>query len=141
MIRWARRTSEDHKNRWRFWRNDIGDYMQRWILSTPWGTVRLHHILRSDNAQSLHDHPWDFYSFLLTGGYLEVTPEGERWWPRFSVVHHKAEDLHRLIVARPLWTLVVTGPLRRKWGFQTDTGWVYWRDAFALWAGTTTETP
>lgn len=138
VTRWAKQSGEDRTG-FRAYRNDIGDYMQRWILQTRWGTLRLHRILRSDNAEALHDHPWDFWSLLLSGGYLEVTPAGERWCPRFSLVRRQAEDLHRLVLTRPVWTLVWTGPLRRKWGFQTETGWVYWRDAFAQWAGTTTD--
>lgn len=51
-----------------------GSYMRRFILRTPWGTVRLHNILRSDADRHLHDHPFDFVSFLLNGGYRETTP-------------------------------------------------------------------
>jgi hypothetical protein len=46
-----------------------GSYMRRYIFRTPWFTLRLHHILRSDDDRHLHDHPFDFTSFLLTGGY------------------------------------------------------------------------
>jgi hypothetical protein len=113
-----------------FWgANHIGTYMARWYVQTPWFTIRLHHILRSDNAVSFHDHPWDFTSFLLSGGYTEVTPTGTRWWPRFSVIRRRAEDLHRLVLTRPVWTLVLTGPRRREWGFEIDGQWVHWQDA------------
>jgi len=110
-IRWAKQSGEDAVGKWCLYRNDIGDYMQRWILQTPWGTFRLHHILRSDEARALHDHPWDFTSILLTGGYDEILPraDGSEYCvhhPRWSVVRHAAEDQHRLIVHRPVWTLV-----------------------------------
>lgn len=49
-------------------------YMRRWILHTPFGDLRLHHILRSDHDRDLHDHPFDFWTFLLTGGYTEWLP-------------------------------------------------------------------
>jgi hypothetical protein len=109
------------------------------------GTVRLHNIRRSDRDRHPHDHPWDFWSLLLTGSYVETRMGGfdgsdgvingrpVPWVdrllvPRWSLVRRRAEDLHKLTVAAPLWTLVWTGPRRRDWGFQTEAGWVYWRD-------------
>jgi hypothetical protein len=121
-------------------------YMLRYILQTPWGTLRLHNIRRSDRDRHLHDHPWDFTSFLLTGGYTEELPGSRRvrislahggvaWkdepnrrvWPWLSVVRHAASDLHKLHLTAPVWTLVWTGPRIRDWGFQTEDGWVCWR--------------
>jgi len=136
--------SKARRRRWWPYADHLGDYMERWILDLgPLGTIRLHHILRSDEARALHDHPWDFWSFLLTGGYIEVTrhPLGhpgwiaERYRPRFSIVRRRAEDLHRLVLDEPVWTLVWSGPRRREWGFMLPTGWIHWKDAQALWAG------
>jgi hypothetical protein len=133
--------------RFRAYRSDLAGYMERWILQTPWGTLRVHHILRSDDDRALHDHPWAFWSLLLTGGYKEIvgislkdwqrmnpdapTPidggdiERHTYWPRFSLVRRKAEDAHRLeLTSGPVWTLVWTGPFKRQWGFHTDDGWV-----------------
>lgn len=125
------------RRRWWPYADHLGDYMERWILDLgPLGTIRLHHILRSDEARALHDHPWDFWSLLLTGGYLEVTERGSRWWPRWSLVRRRAEDLHRLVVDRPVWTLVWSGPRRREWGFLVPgEGWLHWREAQKYWAG------
>jgi hypothetical protein len=108
-------------------------YMLRWILKLPWGSVRLHKICRSDvGLRALgdvpHDHPFDFVSLLLTGGYVEERFEDgvcrRLPWPRGSIVWRRAEDLHRLVLERPVWTIVVTGPNRRRWGFETPAGWV-----------------
>lgn len=130
--------------RWALYSHHLGTYMRRWIWKTPWGTLRLHNILRSDDDRHLHDHPFDFTSFLLSGGYTEETPRGEhpkggfawqpgfdrkdprerRWWPRFSIVRKRAEQCHRLILDRPLWTFVVSGLKRRSWGFHTEKGWI-----------------
>lgn len=123
----------------------LGDYMRRWILRTPWFTLRLHNILKSDEGRDFHDHPFSFVSLILRGGYMEHRPgcNGRRfvgWWLRGSadvplcgcqryypgsVVRRRAEDLHRLeLFGRPAWTLVVTGPYRRTWGFKTTAGWI-----------------
>lgn len=123
--------------RWAVYADHLGGYMRRWIIRTPFGDLRLHHILSSDRDGDLHDHPFDFTSLLLTGGYVEHTPQGSRFWPRFSVVRKKAEDAHRLELVFPIWTLVFTRGYRRKWGFHTEKGWVYWRDyvSDAAWHG------
>jgi hypothetical protein len=113
------------------YRSDIHDYMERWIVRTPWFMVRLHHILRSDRGVDLHDHPFDFVSVILRGGYTEVhggSCPGIASYRAGSVLFRRAEDLHRLVLDRPAWTVVFTGPVRRTWGFSTPTGWVDWRE-------------
>ena len=58
----------------------IGDppFLWRWNLMYRKGfTVKLHRFLRSDPARDLHDHPWDFVSIILWGGYYEETESGE----------------------------------------------------------------
>lgn len=47
------------------------EYMRRWIFSCPWFTIRLHHILDSDYGLP-HNHPWNFVSLVLKGGYTEA---------------------------------------------------------------------
>lgn len=146
--------SDEH--RWRIGRDVIGTdastiYMRRWFFWCPWFGIRVHQILRSDADRHLHDHPWDFASLLLTGGYTEIVlrddvgPDtaqklaamgdvrlmAQRTWGRWSLVRHKAEDLHRLLLARPIWTLVFTGPKRKSWGFLTEDGMVPWHEYLA----------
>lgn len=113
----------------RIYRHDIGDYMHRWLVLTPLGGVRLHHILRSDAGRDLHDHPWDFVSLLLHGQYTEIREAGSagQVYGAGSILFRKAETCHRLVLDAPVWTLVLCGPLRREWGFRTGTGWVNWR--------------
>lgn len=117
--------------RWRLWkfefRSDLiaHDYMRRWCLLTPWFMIRVHHILRSDSREHLHDHPMDFISVILWGGYTEHTPHGQQKFTPGDVVVKKAEDLHALELLRSsAWTLVFAGPVWRDWGFQTEDGWI-----------------
>ena len=116
---------------------DHDPYMKRFkIIDTPLFAIRVHRILRSDADRHLHDHPWSFVSFVLRGGYLEYAPHGcgipgccqRREVIAPWVVFHRAADLHRLRLSRPALTLVFCGPRRREWGFQTESGWVPWRD-------------
>lgn len=131
----------------------IADYMDRWVIATPWGTVRIHRINRSDEDRALHDHPWGFCSLILWGSYVEVLPadhdaarlcdkppvlvqgpliQRRRGW--LSIAFRRAIDAHRIIIDRPVWTFVITGRKCRQWGFHTERGWVYWREAEEHWA-------
>ena len=119
--------------------NAVGDpYMVRYrLFKSKWFGIYLHHILRSDEDHECHDHPWDFTSLILVGGYLEIqryevdyTKYGKRNM-RFCrpgrIVRHKAEDAHRLVLDRPAWTLVKVSGKKRQWGFYTDEGWMPFR--------------
>lgn len=94
--------------------------------------LTLHNTLRSD-IDGLHDHPWDWGSKILEGGYIEETPEGAferrpggwRW--------RTADDLHRLIIPNPpwgdTWSLFLMGPKVKDWYFLDRNGnKVHWQE-------------
>lgn len=50
-------------------------YLRRFFLwRSKSGSVYLHHFFRSDDDPDPHDHPWDFTSLILKGGYRD-----EQW--------------------------------------------------------------
>lgn len=130
-------------------------YLRRFILArTPWGALYLHHIVRSDHDRCLHDHPWSFVTLMLWGGYWEETPGavevrwdgdppalgqfyarpvGERrkrvWYRPGTLRRVPAHWCHRVVIPdeQPAWTLVLTTPRQRTWGFWTADGWMQWR--------------
>lgn len=105
-------------------------YLERWQIGfLNWGSVKLHRIWRKDFGRALHDHPWNFTSLILTGGYQETLlrpgAHGNRivtkWSHPFQLVRRTLRDRHRInLIRNPCWTLVVCGPRRRTWGFWTD---------------------
>jgi len=120
-------------------------YMRRWwvIPRNRWFNLYLHEILRSDDDRALHDHPWFNCSIVLRGGYWEVLPENRptgswpvpptrsRWRGAGSVVLRRPSTAHRLVIGAqgieglgPCWSLFVTGPVVRDWGFWCAKGWV-----------------
>jgi len=110
-------------------------YLERWHLlpRNRWFIVYLHHFLRSDDDRALHDHPYVNVSILLRGAYLEQLP-GERrrlrlpWrpWAFWRLTCRLPTSAHRveLIDRQPVWTLFITGPRVRNWGFLCPKGWV-----------------
>jgi hypothetical protein len=90
--------------------------------------VMLHRFELPDQNAHAHDHPWDFESLILEGGYVQesngaltIFRAGDRNARRAEEPHHIAE-----LLEVPTWTLVVAGPERREWGFATPEGWVRW---------------
>ncbi len=107
-----------------------GTYLKRWQIETRWFSIKLHKFLRSDEDEDQHDHPWDFITFILKGGYWEEMPDKSQVWRKpFTIHYREATHKHRVILGtKPSWSLVVTGPRIRSWGFHTPQGWVYWKD-------------
>jgi hypothetical protein len=94
------------------------------LVHSPYGSIMLHW-LTPDPQPDMHDHPVAFASFILRGGYLEETPNGEKVirWLNLK----RPTDLHRITSGTAL-TLVFAGPRRREWGFHTPEGWVHWKE-------------
>lgn len=124
------------------------DYLHRWwvIPRNPFFNVYLHRFMHSDDDRALHDHPWFSLSFGLTGLYTEVLPvkqsqaAGWDYMPQGlrrvirvpgRFVWRSPWMRHRLEVSPLLgeaWTLFITGPVVREWGFHCRHGWVPWRN-------------
>lgn len=112
-------------------------YLMRWHL-TPRGqgpAVYLHHFLRSDDDRALHDHPYASTSILLEGCYREHLPSGTVLRETGAVIQRDAETPHRVELLPapaggelPVWTLFLTGPRVRDWGFHCPQGWRPWQE-------------
>lgn len=132
----------------------VGDhrdpYLLRWWLlpRNRFFNVYLHCFLRSDDDRALHDHPWHSLSLLLAGEAVEHTiAEGgvrERHWLCAGDWRYRnARFAHRIELPLPwtfgahptadtgpqdCWTLFITGPVVREWGFHCpDVGWIHWK--------------
>jgi hypothetical protein len=111
-------------------------YLKRWwiIPRNRWVNVYLHNIIRSDDDRALHDHPWPNISVVLKGSYIEIVPTpGATTKAKLreagSVIFRRAIAAHRLVIPDnrpPCWTLFITGPRVREWGFWCPKGWVQW---------------
>ena len=91
--------------------------------------VFLHRFHKSD-PDDLHDHPWNYRTLILKGGYWEYTPQGKFWR---GVGHYRkmpAESLHRIELEPGVncWTLFIPGKHKREWGFISDNQWFQWEE-------------
>lgn len=127
----------------------IGEkYLRRFYLipRNHWFNIYLHKFVGDDDDRALHDHPWNSVSMLLKGSLKEYTEaddpkyvgqegSGGHMPKRFALYYRAATFRHRLellqenpFVENPAWTLFVTGPTIREWGFWCRKGFVHWRD-------------
>lgn len=106
-------------------------YMLRWyvIPRNRWFNIYLHCFKRSDDDRALHDHPWASLSIVLDGQYIEHFAQFKALRRRWAFAFRGAKCAHRveLINDRPSWTLFITGPKVRDWGFHCPNKWVPWK--------------
>lgn len=93
-------------------------YVIRWRVEAPFGSVRLHHWTAPDDDRAFHDHPWWFITLVLRGGYADRGPDGDDVLRAGSVRFRRALHRHTVVPGpHGAWTLMVTGPRARPWGF------------------------
>lgn len=121
----------------------IGDprqpYLYRWhrIRRNRWLNIYVHQFLRSDDDRALHDHPWPSLSLVLSGSYVEhEIRAGGVHVPTLrkmgDLIFRLPSSAHRIELPKessaPCWTLFVTGPKVREWGFHRPDRWVHWTE-------------
>lgn len=120
-------------------------YLRRWYIipRNPIFNIYLHNFRMSDMDFYLHDHPWVFnISFLLKGSYKEYLPKNLEEWKNGSrktimkvrnasikPIIRTGEAIHRIELfddidgnPKEVWTLFLTGPIIRSWGFYCNWG-------------------
>lgn len=116
-------------------------YMRRWWLFNRFDqgdgppfpelpSVRVHHILRRDLDRHPHNHPWNARTIILRGWYREERDDGEHLRKAGDTVEIRADTFHRIVEVSEggVWTLFITGPKLRSWGFRTEGSVVPWRE-------------
>lgn len=113
-------------------------YMRRWwiIPRNKFFNIYLHHMRHDDDDRAPHDHPWWSLSLCLQGHIQEMeyilgtSPQefkqndiykgGWKW--------RGTEFAHFLkLPDGDAWTLFITGPNVRTWGFHCPKGWLEWK--------------
>lgn len=107
-------------------------YLIRWWLipRNRFLNIYLHAFMRSDDDRALHDHPWANLSILLQGEYTEHSLKGQRIVRAGGCrLRLTGRFAHRIELHNgPCWTLFITGPKYREWGFLCPQGWRHWRE-------------
>lgn len=113
----------------------VNPYLIRWFLipRNKWLNLYLHKFCRDDDDRALHDHPWWFVSVMIRGSYKEHTENGCVIRHSPSIAFRRATHRHKVELFTdsngnkiPCWTIVITGPRSRVWGFWCPKGFVPW---------------
>lgn len=116
------------------------DYLKRWWLipRNPFFNVYYHYFRVSDDDRKFHDHSYINMSFLLHGEYVEHMNTGKFQRSAGDIKIRLPKTLHRIEIPKngECWTIFITGPRVRDWGFQvgnikrnwlgfkTNSGWM-----------------
>lgn len=108
-------------------------HFRRWrILSTKYLSIYIHEIFKADEDVHMHDHPWNYKSYVLSGIFLEESFDTSQKYSKFRVLekHHSVERtasvFHTIknIFTDKVVTLFVTGKKYKDWGYLVDGKWI-----------------
>jgi len=110
----------------RIFSNNDRPYLYRIYLGQWFGwTAYLHHFVSADAGRWVHDHPFDGFAVVLSGGYTEERLVALSW-PRLELETRRVrffnwvagQCFHRIRDTKAnTWTLFVHGRKFKGWGF------------------------
>jgi hypothetical protein len=108
-------------------------HFRRWlILKTRWFEVYIHGIYHKDEDKHLHNHPWNIWTMILCGSYVEelLDKDGNKIQKRrrlFNMGYRDSEAFHciREVLTKKVFTLAIVGKRKEHlWGYNTESGFV-----------------
>ncbi len=112
------------------------------LFWTPWLAIYIHRIYKSDEDLHPHNHPWNFISFILSGGYTEscysqrFTPfipfgcsvdtieTSQQTLTVYDSVKRTRDQYHHITLISPTTSLVLTWGKWEKCGYLVDSKFV-----------------
>ena len=111
--------------------SEIGEKFTRYFLiKSRVGNVYLHQLNAPNWHPECHDHPWGFIAIILRRGYIERTRKQDVVFGRVvnslidtrkrpgTILFRPAAFLHNVRTEGTSWSLILTTPKSREWGFK-----------------------
>jgi hypothetical protein len=96
---------------------EIDEQFTRFFLwETRWGSLILHRLYAPQWHPKCHDHPWDFRTLILWGGYEEWVEGKLTWQPPLTYLYRSAEFSHNVRTKSVAWSILWISAKRRDWG-------------------------
>lgn len=102
-------------------------HFRRWqVFTTPWFDVFIHGIYKSDEDEHMHDHPWDYFSIVIWGKFIEKVKQGRNAQTFLTTSHRKAEHTHKIeeLKSKKVYTLFFASKRKREWGYWVRGAWI-----------------
>ena len=102
-------------------RKGIIHFQRYHLFSTPFFHCYIHKIYQKDKDLHLHNHPWNFFSLILKGSYIEETPYKRNIKKLGSIGFGTKKYFHKIKeIISPTTTLFFTGVKHHDWGYLVD---------------------
>ncbi len=95
--------------------------------ATGYTSIRLHWIRRADHDRDMHNHPFNYRTFILKGFYAEEYDTGHgingyRWVHRGQSATGSEDKFHRIdiVPTEGVWTLFCMTRNMNHWGFNHE---------------------
>ncbi len=114
------------------WNKPLGrpecPYAYRFRIDFYWFSFRLHYWVGDDDSRAYHDHPINFITLIIWGGYLDIHPRNGKSYARImgigsmNLIRRHYQHYVKLI-RKPTISLLFTWGKPEKYGFyNTETG-------------------
>ena len=109
-------------------------HFKRWrLLKTPWFEIYIHGIYKEDQDDHMHNHPWNIWTMILKGSYVEELLSKDGKTSKLNIrtlgtmAYRNADRFHKIkeLITKNVYTIAIVGkPKEREWGYSTENGFV-----------------
>jgi hypothetical protein len=109
-------------------------HFKRWqLLKTPWFCIYIHGIYHEDEDDHLHNHPWNIWTMILWGSYVEELLTKNRKdrihkiRTFLNMGYRNSERFHciKSVLSKKVYTLAIVSNRKHElWGYHTEKGFV-----------------
>lgn len=97
-------------------------HFRRWKLFTLFNlNFYIHKIYLPDRDEHLHNHPWDYFSLVLKGDFIEQNEHGLKTMNIGKFVFRNGRKYHKIFATGGVvTTLFITTKRKYNWGYLVD---------------------
>ncbi len=99
-------------------------HFRRWsIFQSKYFSIFIHGIYKEDNDLHLHNHPWNLFTFVLKGSYIEEIETGINLRNFSNCAYRTRNKYHKIktLLSKEVFTLaLVFGKRNDNWGYLVD---------------------
>ena len=98
-------------------------HFERYVIFTSrYFNIFIHKIYKADEDKYLHNHPWNIFTMILKGSYIELLESGENIRNLFNCGYRNHKQYHKILKLNSdkVVTLALTFGKRCNWFYLID---------------------